>query len=240
MKGRNLLFSGLIIALVGLLLIIFRTSLADGGVVKVAGIIFIAAGVLNVTVFLGSRDKNGNARTGTFGTIFGWVASAAAVLMGLSMLLFSKAFVAIIGFMFAVLLLFAAVFQLFVLIFGTRPVKLSGWFYLVPLILVGFAIFVFLRKPDTAGETTDLVLTGIGFIIFGLGGIVEGAVIGDLNRRALKSAKAAKKAVLQGKETVTVEKPKEVEEAPKADAEEAPKAEAEEAPEVKADDKPAE
>ena len=74
-----------------------------------------------MTVFLGSRDKEGRARMGAFGTAFGWIASAAAVVLGLAMLIFSKAFAAMIGFMFAVLLLFAALFQLFLLLFGSRP-----------------------------------------------------------------------------------------------------------------------
>ena len=176
---------------VGLLLILFRTSLADGGVVIAAGILFVASGLLNMTVFLGSRDRKGRARMGAFGTAFGWIASAAAVLLGLSMLIFSKAFVAIVGFMFAVLILFAAVFQLCVLLFGARPAKLSNWFFLVPTVLVGCAIFIFMRKPDTPGEHTIMLVTGAAFMVFGLFTIIEGMSIGASNRRQLKATTAA-------------------------------------------------
>ena len=44
MRGRNLFFTGLVVALLGLVLILFRTSLADGGVVIAAGILFVVAG----------------------------------------------------------------------------------------------------------------------------------------------------------------------------------------------------
>lgn len=191
MKGRNLILTGLVAALIGLALIIFRLELADGGVVTVAGIIFLVAGVLNTTVFLASRDKKGEARMGAVGTAIGWVASAAAVVLGLAMLIFSKAFVAIVGFMFAVLLLFAALFQLFLLIFGSRPTKLSALFYLLPAALVGAAIFIFLRKPDTAGEQTVMLVTGISLLVFGIFTIIEGTLVGHTNHTIRKAARTA-------------------------------------------------
>ena len=113
MKGRNLIITGAIALIVGVLMLIFRVQLANGGIVISAGILFVVAGVLNMTVFLGSRDSRGRSRIGAFGTAFGWIASAAAVVLGLAMLIFSKAFVALIGFVFAVMLLFAALFQIF-------------------------------------------------------------------------------------------------------------------------------
>lgn len=191
MKGKNLFFMGLIAVALGLVLILFRDSLASGAVVKAAGILFVAAGVLNVSVFLGSRDKEGRARMGAFGIAFGWIASAAAVVLGLAMLIFSEAFVAITGFMFAVLILFCALFQLFLLFFGARPVHLSMWFFLVPTVLVAAALFIFLRKPDQVGEHVVMIVTGGSFMFFGLASIVEGIAIGQTNRDTLRAARAA-------------------------------------------------
>ncbi|MDE5627934.1 MAG: DUF308 domain-containing protein [Muribaculaceae bacterium] len=193
MKGRNLILTGLIALVVGLLLILFRDSLANGGVVIAGGILFVVAGVLNMTVFLASRDKQGRAHLGAFGTAFGWIASAAAVVLGLAMLIFSHVFVAIVGFMFAVLLLFGALFQIFLILFGARPVSLSRWFFLVPTALIGAALFIFLRKPDTVGEHTIMLLTGIGLGIFGLFTIIEGCAIGQENHRTLRESRAAAK-----------------------------------------------
>ncbi len=191
MKGKNLIFTGVIVLLVGLLLLIFRRPLADGGIVYAAGIIFVGAGILNITVFLGSRDKKGRTRMGAFGTAFGWIVSAAAVILGLAMIIFKSAFVALIGFMYGVLILFAALFMLFMLIFGSRPTRLSNWFFLVPTALVGASIYIFMRKPDAPGETIDILVTAIAFMLFGLFTVVAGAVVGANNRSIRKAAEAA-------------------------------------------------
>lgn len=201
MRGRNLFFTGLLIALVGVLLIIFRTALADGGIVTAAGILFVLAGVLNMAVFLAPAHKGEKPRAGVLATTFGWIASAAAAVLGLAMLIFSKVFVAIVGFMFAVLLLFAALFQLFVLLFGARPVRFPGWLYIVPTLLVGAAIYIFMRRPDTPGETIDLILTGSGFILFGAATIIEGLILGNVRRQAANAAREASKAVMEGRHT---------------------------------------
>lgn len=185
MKGRNLFLLGLGAILLGVLLIIFRASLANGKVVLIAGTLFVVAGVMNMTVFLGSRDKNGKARMGAFGTVFGWLASAAATILGLAMLIFSTDFVAITGFMFAVLILFAALFQLFLIAFGARPTALSPWLYLVPAALVGAALYIiFLRQPTENSEHIVMLVTGISLLIFGLSTIIEGAAVGQINRQA--------------------------------------------------------
>lgn len=173
---------GLIALLTGILMIIFRDSLASGGVVRIAGLIFVGAGVLNITTFLGSRDREGRARMGAFGTVFGWIVSGAAVILGLSMLMFSHVFVALVGFMFGVLVLFAALFQIFVLLFGARPAKVSNWFFLVPMALLVCAVIMFVNKPEVQGERTIMLMSGIALGVFGLATIAEGAVVGSTNR----------------------------------------------------------
>lgn len=184
MKGRNLLLTGIVNLIIGILLILFRTSLSNGRLVILIGAVFLVAGIINMTVLLGSRDKNGKARSGVFGTTFGWIASTAAVVMGLAMIIFCNDFVAMMGFVFGVLILFAALFQLFLLIFGSRPIVLSPWFYLVPAALVGAAIYIILNTPENANHDTVMIVTGISFIVFGAFTIIEGAAIGQVNRQS--------------------------------------------------------
>lgn len=186
MKGRKLIFAGLVASLVGLLLVLFRTALADGGVVTAAGVIFVLAGALNMAVFLRSKDKDGQDRLGIVASTFGWVASAAAVILGLAMLIFSAAFVAIISFMFGILILFTAIFQFFVLIFSLRDIRMSGLFFIVPALLVGAAIFIFMRRPDGPGESLVNTVSGAAFIFFGVFTALEGLCAGYLRRKAAK------------------------------------------------------
>lgn len=187
MKGKNLTFIGTIVLLTGILMILFRTFLAAGGIVLAVGLLFVAAGLLNMSVYLGAKDRRGHQRVSLAAQAFGWIVSVGALLLGLSMLLFSKAFVALVGFMFGVLILLSAIFQIITLLWLTRPTRLSNFFFLVPVVLIGIAIFIFMREPDTNGETTDMLLSGTAFVLFGAATIAEGLIVGNNNRNILKA-----------------------------------------------------
>lgn len=203
MKGKNLILTALIALVAGLLMIIYRDSLASGVIIKWVGIMCIVAGVLNVTVFLGSRDSRGEARMGAFGTTFGWIVSAAAVVLGLAMAIFSTAFVALFGFMLGILLLFCALFQIFLIVFGARPARLNGAFYVVPALLIVGAVYVISLKSGL-DERTIMMTTGIGLTLFGAATVVEAISISSA-RKTLAShrtdeAAEAPKEIEQGEE----------------------------------------
>lgn len=184
MKGRNLILMAVATLAAGILMIIFRNTLASNGVVTGCGILFILAGVANVTIFLASRDKDGHARMGAVGTAIGWLASAAAVVLGVVMVLFRSVFETMVGYMFAVLLLFGALFQFFLLLFGSRPVRLSSWFFLVPMALCGAAVFIFMQQPGQA-DYTIMLTTGCSLAFFGLMTMIESGAI-SMGHRALR------------------------------------------------------
>lgn len=195
MKGRNLILMALVTLAIGILMIIFRNALASNSVVIGCGILFILAGVANVTVFLGSRDKNGHARMGAVGTAIGWLASAAAVVLGVVMVLFRTVFETMVGYMFAVLLLFGALFQFCLLLFGSRPVRLSSWFFLVPMALCGAAVYIFMQQPGRS-DYAIMLTTGISLAFFGFMTLVESAAISSGNRTLRKVPPAADTGVL--------------------------------------------
>ena len=187
MKGRNLILMALVTLAIGILMIIFRNTLASNNVVIGCGILFILAGVANVTVFLGSRDKNGHARMGAVGTAIGWLASAAAVVLGVVMVLFRTIFETMVGYMFAVLLLFGALFQFCLLLFGSKPVRLSSWFFLVPMALCGAAVYIFMQQPGRS-DYAIMLTTGISLAFFGLMTLVEATLISSGNRSLRRTA----------------------------------------------------
>lgn len=190
MKGRNLILMALVTLAIGILMIIFRNALASNSVVIGCGILFILAGVANVTVFLGSRDKDGHARMGAVGTAIGWLASAAAVVLGVVMVLFRTVFETMVGYMFAVLLLFGALFQFCLLLFGSKPVRLSSWFFLVPMALCGAAVYIFMQQPGRS-DYAIMLATGISLAFFGLMTLVESAAISSGNRTLRKAPSIA-------------------------------------------------
>lgn len=187
MKGRHIIWTGIIALAVGILMIVYNTSLEPSNLVLWCGILFILAGVLNLTLFLTGRDSSGKPKHNPASMVVGWVASAAAVVLGLSMVLFRATFVELVGYMFAFLLLFAALFQVFLLAFGARPVRLAGVWYVVPTIIVGIAVYFFLQRP-VIEDRYMMMWTGIAFALFGAASVVEGAQIGAANRTALKNA----------------------------------------------------
>lgn len=185
MKGKNLFITAAITLLAGIILIITCSTLASVKIVLWGGILFIVAAVANIVFFVGSRDRNGRSRVGAFGTAVGWIASGAAAVLGLCMLLFQQTFVPLVSFMFAVLVLFAAVFQLCLLLFGSRPARLSPWLFLVPIVLFGAAVFIYLQRPEQSGADHRIILvTGAAFAVFGLFAFIEGVLIAMHNRRA--------------------------------------------------------
>lgn len=209
MKGRNLFLTSILALAVGVALIVFRNVINSDTLVSVGGIFFIAAGVVNMAVFLGGRDKEGKARQGVFSSTFGWVSSAAAVLLGLSMLVFHDKFVGLVNFMFAVLIAITALYQLFLLIFGARPVRLPQWLFIAPVLLVGAAVYLFIPSVYTT-DPVVMITTGASFIVFGLAMLVECFYIGNSNRRALKASRSE----TSGNATVKAESDTEHQEAP--------------------------
>lgn len=181
----------------GVAMILFRNTLASNNVVVGCGILFILAGIANMTVFLGSRDKDGHSRMGAVGTTFGWIASGAALVLGVVMVLFRTVFEVMVGYMFGIMLVCCALFQFFLLLFGSKPVKLSGWFFLVPMVLCALAVYIFLQQPGQA-DRAIMLSTGIGLAVFGLMTFVESAVISSGNRSIRKAMKDYEKKLTSG------------------------------------------
>ena len=192
MKGKNLFITALVMTLAGIILIITCSTLASVKIVIAGGILFIVAGLANMVFFLRARDKNGRSRFGAVGSAVGWVASAAAIVLGLGMLLFQQTFIPLVSFIFAILLAFTALFQFCLLLFGARPARLAPWLYIVPLLLFGAAVFIYLQRPgETATDRTIMLVTGIALAVFGVFSIIEGCMIAWQHRRLREAQQQA-------------------------------------------------
>lgn len=187
MKGRNLLLTALIIAAAGVVILLTYRSITTSGVVTVTGIVFIVAALLNIAVFAGSGKKSGSS---AMGHAFGWITSAAAFVLGASMLLFKPRFMEIITFIFGVVILFGALFQIFLLVFGSRPTRLPNWLFISPILLVAASVYVFVQTPEL-NDSSIMLITAISLVLFGATTIVEAVMIGRDNRRQVKESRRA-------------------------------------------------
>ena len=179
MKATSTLLAGVIILAMGLILIICHDTITGAGIVTAGGIIFVISALVDIVLYLG-RDREGQPRKRGAAFVFGWIVSVAALLLGISMFVFNDTFTRLIGPMFGILVLLGALVQLWVLTYGTRPVRMPRWLYAVPALMVVCAVLVFVGG---FGEPTVNVLTGSALIVFGLGGFVESLLLGLARRR---------------------------------------------------------
>ncbi len=195
MKGKNLIITSLLILVVGILLLCTSKSIKAQDVVIVCSILFILAGIFNVVALGNSKRKNRESH-GAFSTTFNWITSAAAVILGLCMLIFQDTFIGLVSMMFGILIAFTAFYQLYVLTIGIRPAVLPAWLYISPAVLVALAIFLFMQHPVEA-DLKIMLTTGIALSFFGLTGIIEGTMLGNI----AKKDKAAETKAAQGATT---------------------------------------
>lgn len=188
MKGRNLSVISAVVLLVGLAVIFAHRSIHSQGIVITGGALFILAGVFNVLSFDVARKRNKDGR-GAVSSIFNWIGSAAAVILGLFMLVFQPTFVTMVPVMFGILIAFAAFYQLYVLAIAIRPVTLSPWFYIVPVLLALAAVYMFVQEPAYTSDASIMLTTGISLSFFGIAGIVEGSLVGSAHRKEKAAAK---------------------------------------------------
>lgn len=185
MKGKTLSAIGLVAVLIGVALIFFHTAISKTGIILTGGVLFVATGVINFMIY--GQDKGSHG----LGRLLSQLANAAAIVLGICLLVFSQTFVPLVSFIFGLLLAVCALWQFFILALGTRPHQLPGWLYVFPLLLTGASIYVFVQK--NMPESTLLVVVGVSMAVLGAGCIVEGTNLGMARRAA--EHEAAKPAV---------------------------------------------
>ncbi|MCD8388079.1 MAG: DUF308 domain-containing protein [Bacteroidales bacterium] len=183
MKGKTLSTLGILIAAVGAVLIICHKQITSTGIVITGGILFMAVGLVNLIIY-GQSTKGDHG----MGRAFAQIANAAAIVLGICMLVFESTFSPLVPFIFGLLVAVCALWEFFLLAVGTRPHSLPGWMFVFPLLLAGGSVFIFLQKD--AEEHLIMLVTGIALAVLGVGCIIEGSALGMV-RRAARKAEAA-------------------------------------------------
>lgn len=167
MKSKVQFYTASIVAIIGILLLIFSSHIESADVIVTGGILFIIAAVLDIVVSLGEKDKDGKRKAGSFLVIFNWIVSVAAIILGLCMIFIKDAFVPFVPYVFGLISLFGSLMLFYILAIGLRPILLSGWLYLAPVAMLVLSIFIFLRDPG-ADDKLIMMLTGISALVFAL------------------------------------------------------------------------
>ena len=202
MKATTTLLTGLIILAAGIIMLIAHNDIKSGGIVTTAGILFLISGIINTVLYLSAKNEDGRRRNRGASRFFGTVVSIASIVLGLSMFIFNSTFIKLIPLVFAVLLLFGAIIQFYILAVGTRPVVMPKWTYVFPVIILIEAIVVF-----TANLSDDrmMLVTGSGLAIFGIAGFVEAFLLSAGNRHLRNQAREQQNFMTQMMTTKTPE-----------------------------------
>lgn len=181
MRGRSLTITGIFAAAIAVALILCYQSISITGIAITCGILFVAIGLINM-IFFGYKTKDDSSKVLTF------VTDAAAIVLGLSMLVFRAEFSPMIAFMLGLLVAVCSLWQFFVLAIGARPYQLPVWLYVFPVLLAAGALYIYL-KPDYAEKNDSILLlsTGICMAVLGAGCIIEGSILGMARRKDEKT-----------------------------------------------------
>lgn len=182
MKGRTLTFLGILAAIVAAAIIIAQNKITASGIVLTGGILFIIAGLANTIALQRNKAK-------ASGKMFGHVANAASIVLGICMIVFQGSFVPLVSFIFGVLVAMLAVWQFYVLAAAIKPYTLPGWIYTFPILLTASAVYIFVTKGSLP-QMPLMLTTGISIAIVGIGCIIEGSLLGAQRRISAKAEKA--------------------------------------------------
>lgn len=144
-------------AVVGILLIVWHARLdVLQWIIVAMGIVLALPGAYSVISSLGSRGKT----DGSSSPISGTVAGIGAVALGLWMVINPTFFVGLLAYLFAAILIVYGVLQLIIVAYWSRPFVLSGWFYVIPVLLIVGGVVILCTTVRTMNSVVVLV-TGI-------------------------------------------------------------------------------
>lgn len=186
MKTSSLVYTAIVAIAAGVALIFAHKSINSFGVVVVGGIIFIVAGILNL--FIGYSEKKNNQK-GALSSTFSLLTNIGAMVLGICMVIFQSTFVVLVPYIFGIIVAILAIYQFFVLAVGVRPASLPAWLYIVPVALVGAAIYIFLSHAQRDDHLIMLV-TGIALAFFGLFSIIEASLVPHYRKKNQTPAQA--------------------------------------------------
>lgn len=187
MKPKTTLLTGIIVLAMGLILLISHDGITDSGIVTLGGIFFIVAAIIDIILYVTGKDKDGKPRKRGASMVFGIIVCIAAMVLGVSMLVFNETFTRMIAPLFGIIVAIGALTQLWILVYGTRPVRMPRWMYAIPAAMLVCAIIIFVCDFD---NSTVNIITGSSLVLFGVTGFVESALLGiglrEIRRNAEK------------------------------------------------------
>ena len=177
MNSKTLTLVGLLSLAAGIMAIICYNSIRSDGVTIVAGIFFVAVGIINLLAIGTRKDEKPGRRVMT------QVANAGAIIFGICLLVFKAQLSPLVQWVFGITTALCAVWMLLIILFGLRPMRVPMWTLVFPLALAGCSVYTLLQNAPVRDDRIVLA-TGIALCVFGLGSLAL-AIIRSAARKAL-------------------------------------------------------
>lgn len=187
MNAKTLSLMGLLALVAGVTAIIAYKSINSEGVTIVAGIFFVAVGIINLLIFGTRRDEKAGRR------VMAQLANAGAIIFGICLLVFRIQLSPLVQWVFGISTALCALWLTLIIIFGLKPARVPLWSLLFPLAMAGCAVYVLLQSAPVRDERIVLV-TGIALCIFSLGSFAL-AIVLSVAKKTLEQKKDEKPAI---------------------------------------------
>lgn len=177
MNSKTLTLVGLLSLAAGVMAIICYNSIRSEGVTIVAGLFFVAVGIVNLIAFGPRKDEKPGRR------VMAQLANAGAIIFGICLLVFKAQLSPLVQWVFGISTALCAVWMLLIILFGLRPMRVPMWTLVFPVALAGCAVYTLLQKAPVRDDRIVLA-TGIALCLFGLGSLAL-AIVRSAVRKAL-------------------------------------------------------
>lgn len=186
MNTKTLSLVGLLSLAAGVMAIICYNSIKPEGVTIVAGIFFVAVGIINLMAFGSRKEEHAGRRVMT------QLANAGAIIFGICLLVFKVQLSSLVQWVFGISTALCAVWMALIIFFGLKPVRVPMWTLVFPAALAGCSAYTLLQSQ--AHENRVVLATGIALCLFGVG-LLSLAIIRSTAHKALadKGREDAKK-----------------------------------------------
>ncbi|MDE6715453.1 MAG: DUF308 domain-containing protein [Muribaculaceae bacterium] len=167
----NYYCANLVIVAIGVLLIVFHQhlQLMEYIMMLVGAMFVIPASISLISIFVSRSKPNGNNAD-----ISHSISAIGALAIGLFMIIKPIVFVGIATYLLAALLVIGGLYQLIILLSGARTFRFPIWFYIAPLLILVAGV-VILASSVREIQSTVVLITGIGFILFAFNNLLEGS-----------------------------------------------------------------
>lgn len=193
-------FSALLILIAGIVLcFLFNHNNVLVTIVYIVGALFTATGAVNVIV---ASSRRSNGKSGAVTTAVGWIAGLGGIGLGAVMLISPHSFTDILVYVFAIALILAGLWHFFTLSYSFRPLRMPGWLYFLPLIVLVGGVVILCSTSVRENVPVSVLMTGIGGIIFAVTTFLEIMIGTHMRHKADKEQKKIE-ALSAQKETET-------------------------------------